>query len=66
MTAITFDTLKFVQTLQDADFNEIQAKSLAKAFKDAQYEADVATKSDVDRLNNSIKSNVERLEYSIA
>nr|VFK51624.1 MAG: hypothetical protein BECKTUN1418E_GA0071001_100627 [Candidatus Kentron sp. TUN]VFK53610.1 MAG: hypothetical protein BECKTUN1418F_GA0071002_10263 [Candidatus Kentron sp. TUN] len=43
-----------------------KAKSLAKAFKDAQYEADVATKSDVDRLNNLIKSNVERLEYSIA
>nr|VFJ75287.1 MAG: hypothetical protein BECKFW1821C_GA0114237_107111 [Candidatus Kentron sp. FW] len=65
MSAIAFDTLKFVQTLQDAGFNEIQAKSVARAFNDAQHEANVATKADVDRLDDSIKSNVERLDDSI-
>nr|VFJ46844.1 MAG: hypothetical protein BECKFW1821B_GA0114236_100179 [Candidatus Kentron sp. FW] len=66
MSAIAFDTLKFVQTLQDAGFNEIQAKSVARAFNDAQHETDVATKADVDRLDDSIKSNAERLEHLIA
>ncbi|VFN08009.1 MAG: hypothetical protein BECKG1743D_GA0114223_112361, partial [Candidatus Kentron sp. G] len=34
MTAITFDGLKFVQTLQEGGFDETQAKSVARAFKD--------------------------------
>nr|VFJ90973.1 MAG: hypothetical protein BECKH772A_GA0070896_1002525 [Candidatus Kentron sp. H]VFJ92142.1 MAG: hypothetical protein BECKH772B_GA0070898_1002524 [Candidatus Kentron sp. H]VFJ98739.1 MAG: hypothetical protein BECKH772C_GA0070978_1002425 [Candidatus Kentron sp. H] len=38
ITAIAFDTLKFAQTLQDAGFDGTQAKSVAKAFKEAQHE----------------------------
>ena len=54
MTAITFDGLKFVQTLQEGGFDETQAKSVARAFKDAQQEAEVATKADITRLEHLI------------
>jgi hypothetical protein len=36
MTAITFDTLKFVRTLKAAGVPEIQAEAFSEAFKDAQ------------------------------
>nr|VFJ66319.1 MAG: hypothetical protein BECKFW1821C_GA0114237_100932 [Candidatus Kentron sp. FW] len=66
MSAITFDTLEFVQIFQDAGLDGMQAKSVAGAFEDARHEADVVTKADVDRLDDSIKSNTERLEHLIA
>jgi hypothetical protein len=39
MSAITFDTLKFVETLKMYGMHEEQAKGVAEAFKDAQGEA---------------------------
>jgi len=65
MTAITFDTLKFAQTLQDAGFQEIQAKSVAKAFREAQHEVDPATKADIEQLKHRVKTDGEQLEYSL-
>nr|VFJ62509.1 MAG: hypothetical protein BECKDK2373B_GA0170837_11112 [Candidatus Kentron sp. DK]VFJ68523.1 MAG: hypothetical protein BECKDK2373C_GA0170839_11863 [Candidatus Kentron sp. DK] len=50
MTAITFDTLKFVRTLRDADFDEKQAEAISRAFKDAQDGAELATKVDLRDL----------------
>nr|VFJ63349.1 MAG: hypothetical protein BECKFM1743A_GA0114220_103305 [Candidatus Kentron sp. FM]VFJ68616.1 MAG: hypothetical protein BECKFM1743C_GA0114222_104922 [Candidatus Kentron sp. FM]VFK14698.1 MAG: hypothetical protein BECKFM1743B_GA0114221_103355 [Candidatus Kentron sp. FM] len=47
MTAITFDTLQFVKTLKDADFNDKQAEAISSAFQDAQRESDLATKADI-------------------
>jgi hypothetical protein len=46
MSAITFDTLKFVRTLKDSGFEEKQAEAVAKAFQDASSEAELATKRD--------------------
>ncbi|MBK1720595.1 DUF1640 domain-containing protein [Thiocystis violacea] len=39
MTAIAFDTLKFVRTLQRAGLPEPQAEAIAEAFREAQTES---------------------------
>ena len=58
MTAITFDTHKFVRRLQSAGFQANQAEAMADAFREAQQEGDFATRSDIDGL----KREIERLE----
>lgn len=35
MTTLTFDTLRFVETLKTADFTDKQAKAVCEAFKEA-------------------------------
>lgn len=55
MTAITFDTLKFVRTLKDSGFEEKQAEAVAKAFQDASGEAELATKRDVEIIRAEIR-----------
>nr|VFK25137.1 MAG: Protein of unknown function (DUF1640) [Candidatus Kentron sp. MB]VFK29903.1 MAG: Protein of unknown function (DUF1640) [Candidatus Kentron sp. MB]VFK74988.1 MAG: Protein of unknown function (DUF1640) [Candidatus Kentron sp. MB] len=54
MTAITFDTLKFVRTLEAASFSEEQAEALSTAIKNVQQEADLATKGDLREVENRI------------
>nr|VFK27466.1 MAG: hypothetical protein BECKMB1821G_GA0114241_102812 [Candidatus Kentron sp. MB]VFK32033.1 MAG: hypothetical protein BECKMB1821I_GA0114274_102911 [Candidatus Kentron sp. MB]VFK75672.1 MAG: hypothetical protein BECKMB1821H_GA0114242_102837 [Candidatus Kentron sp. MB] len=54
MSAITFDTLAFVETLKEAQFNEQQAQAIARAFKDAQHESKVTTKTDIRQIDNKI------------
>lgn len=53
MTAVTFDTLKFAETLKHAGFKEEQAVALAKAQQDALSESltnSTATKADLSEL----------------
>lgn len=50
MTATTFDTHKFVRKLKEAGLPEMQAEAIADAFRDAQGEADLATKVDLREL----------------
>ena len=47
MATVTFDTLKFVERLKGAGIPEEQAKALAEAFKEAQGEAELVTKKDL-------------------
>jgi len=54
MTTITFDTLKFVRTLQAANFSQEQAEALSAAIKDVQSESDLATKADLRELENCV------------
>ncbi len=54
MTAITFDTLKFMHRLRDAGMPEPQAEAIAEAFKEASGEAELVTKRDIDRLEAKI------------
>ena len=63
MATITFDTLKFVETLKTHGMHEEQAKGVAEAFKDAQGEAELATRRDIDDLRRDmreIESNLKR------
>ena len=50
MTSITFDTHKFVRRLKKAGVPETQAEAIADAFRDAQGEAELATKADLPEL----------------
>lgn len=50
MTSITFDTHKFVRKLKDAGIPENQAE----AFKEAQGEAEFATKNDITAVRRDI------------
>lgn len=54
MTAITFDTLKFTKTLERAGLPSEQAEAIAEAFKDANGEAEIATKRDIEHLEGKI------------
>lgn len=57
MTAITFDTHKFVQKLRDSGLTEKQAEGITDAFRDAQSEAQVATKLDIKELEVKMAEN---------
>lgn len=60
MTAVAFDTLRFVRTLRDkAKMSPEQAEGLAEAVAEA-VQGDLATKSDI----KSVKSDVETLEIT--
>jgi hypothetical protein len=58
MSSVTFDTLKFMETLTDAGVPETQAKAEAKAFNEAMSQIkdtkDLATKSDLIVFEKSI------------
>nr|VFJ54352.1 MAG: Protein of unknown function (DUF1640) [Candidatus Kentron sp. FW] len=65
MTTITFDTLKFVRTLQAANFSEEQAEALSTAIKDVQRESDLATKADLRELEKATKADLRETENRI-
>lgn len=50
MSSITFDTHRFIKTLEQAGFDEKQAKAVAEAVSQAHLEAELATKNDLKEL----------------
>jgi len=62
MTTITFDTHKFIRTLEQAGFDPKQAEAVADAFKAAQGEAEIATKRDIERLEAKLDTRFERID----
>ncbi len=68
MATITFDTLKFVEKLKAAGVPEAQAKAEAEALVSAFSEAmdsQLASKSDINRLERELKSDINRLEREL-
>ncbi|MEO5340785.1 MAG: CCDC90 family protein [Magnetococcus sp. MYC-9] len=63
MTAITFDTLKFVETLKASGFDEPQAKGMAVAIQEVQKSNldEVATKSDLRELKLEIAADMAKV-----
>nr|VFK15227.1 MAG: hypothetical protein BECKLPF1236B_GA0070989_10742 [Candidatus Kentron sp. LPFa] len=61
MATTTFDTLRFVKTLQESGVPDIQAEAISRAFKDAQHESEFATKADI----REIKSEIHALDNKI-
>ena len=55
MATITFDTLKFVQTLREAGINDKQAEAIAAAVRDAHASTDAATKQDLREFELRLK-----------
>ena len=67
MTAITFDTLKFVETLKESGFDEPQAKGMVVAIQEVQktnLEA-LATKGDLRELEIRLDARIDRLDARI-
>jgi len=60
--AITFDTLKFVQTLEEAGVGREQAVAFAAAVRDTHDAADVATKGDLREMELRLRSDALAME----
>lgn len=65
MSTITFDTLKFADTLKQAGVPTIQAEAEARAVAAAIGEVDVATKRDVDDLRKDMLAMELRLTIKL-
>ena len=44
MSTVTFDTLKFVETLKKSGFDDAKAKGIAVAYQDANEDQEIVTK----------------------
>nr|VFK46264.1 MAG: hypothetical protein BECKTC1821D_GA0114238_102929 [Candidatus Kentron sp. TC]VFK58895.1 MAG: hypothetical protein BECKTC1821F_GA0114240_102729 [Candidatus Kentron sp. TC] len=65
MCAITFDTLQFSKRLAQAGATPQLAEATAEAFKGASGQAELATKRNIEQLEEKIDRNIERLEEKI-
>lgn len=60
MAAVIFDTLQFAQNLMEAGFTDKQANAITKSQKAVLEESmsnELATKSDIQRLESKIEKN---------
>ena len=65
MTAMTFDTLKFAQTLRDkAKFTQEQSEGLATAIADATSDQ-IATKTNIAQLEGDLRSDIQNVDTSV-
>jgi hypothetical protein len=65
MATLTFDTRKFIRRLQEAGFSPQQAEAVAEAFRDAQGEAELATKRNIEDLRRDMKEIELRLTIKL-
>lgn len=68
MTTITFDTLKFVETLKASGFDEPQAKGMAAAIQEVQKSNmdELATKGDLRELRLEIMAEIKLNRWMLA
>ncbi|GAC1325753.1 MAG: hypothetical protein NVSMB28_21010 [Collimonas sp.] len=62
MATVTFDTLKFVRTLEAAGISFSQAEAFSDAVRDSHEGADVATKRDVDDVRKDMQAMEARID----
>jgi hypothetical protein len=72
MTTITFDTLKFVQTLKESGLTEKQAEGITAAFREAHSAAELATKGDIEfvktelqQVKNDLQRDIREMELRL-
>ncbi|RPH63540.1 MAG: DUF1640 domain-containing protein [Burkholderiales bacterium] len=65
MAAVTFDTLKFVETLRAAGLPEAQARAISLAVRDAQETAELITSRDLREATAAIRADVHSLRAEI-
>ena len=65
MSAVLFDTLKMVETLQAGGFTDQQARAMTTALGDAATVAAVATRGDVMDLGIGIKHDFDTFKAGI-
>jgi hypothetical protein len=66
MATITFDTLKFAETLKAHGVPDEQAKGIAEAFRDAAGSGDFATKRDIETVRQDVRELEMRLDARIS
>ncbi len=64
MSAVAFDTLKFVERLEAGGFSHAQAKAAAQAFADAISEQ-IATKGDLGQTKLELEAKIEGAKADI-
>ena len=64
MTAVAFDTHKFIKELRGSGLPEGQAEALQPAFSEA-IGSNLATKVDIERIENKIDSDIKDLKHDI-
>lgn len=65
MASITFDTLKFADTLKASGIPDKQAEAQARAVAAAIGEVDVATRRDIDDFRREILTMEQRLTIKL-
>ena len=68
MSTITFDTLKFANTLKEAGVPDKQAEAQAKAQRESfseAFDAGLATHPDLASLKSELKADIARLDKKI-
>jgi hypothetical protein len=65
MSTLTFDTLKFVKTLESAGVPAAQAEAFSAAVQGAYEVAELATKADLREYDSAIRIDLQRLEERI-
>ena len=63
MSAVTFDTLKFVKTLEASGINEKQAEAIAAAYRDASVDQELVTKQDLQLELVPLKSDLHVVKW---
>jgi len=66
MATVTFDTLKFVETLKEAGVPEPQAKAFSTAVQESHEAADLATKGDLRELELRIDTRFEKVHSDMS
>lgn len=59
MTAITFDTLRYAERLEQAGISREQAKAFAEAQRESMGEAELATKADLREMEQRIQGELK-------
>lgn len=65
MAAVTFDTLKFVETLREAGVPETQAKAISQAVRDAHETAELVTNRDLREASTAIRTDMQAMRAEI-
>jgi hypothetical protein len=63
MSTVTFDTLKFVKTLEASGMDSKQAEAIAAAYKDASKDQELVTKKDLQIELAPIKAELQVLKW---
>jgi hypothetical protein len=60
---VTFDTLKFVKTLEASGINAEQAEAIAFAYRDASVDEELVTKKDLQIELAPVKADIQVLKW---
>jgi hypothetical protein len=63
MSTVTFDTLKFVKTLEASGIQNSQAEAIAAAYRDAANDQQLVTKSDLQIELAPIKAELQVMKW---